>query len=79
MLDLNALMSELIKIRDAIDQVEAKGHANRSLLVFAYNNCNELLKQLGKILEEAQKKAEEESKKEEPSEVIDISEVKEEN
>jgi hypothetical protein len=58
MLNLNALMNEIVKIRDAIDQVEVKGNNNRSLIVYAYNNCNELLRQLGVVLEEIQKNAE---------------------
>ena len=55
MLNLNALMNEIVKIRDAVDQVEVKGNANRSLIAFAYNNCNELLRQLGIVLEDIQK------------------------
>lgn len=54
-LNLRVLMNELIKVREAIDQVEAKGHGNRSLLVFAFNTCNDVLKQLGKAYEEEQK------------------------
>lgn len=78
MINLNVLMSEIAKIRDAIDQVEAKGHANRSLLVFAYNNCNELLNQLGKILEEAQKQAEESQNSETTETPDNLIEFKEE-
>lgn len=58
MLNINELMSALVRIRDAIDKVEVKGQANRSLLVFAYEDCNQLLKQLGDILEKATQDAE---------------------
>lgn len=48
---MNVLINELVRARDAIDQVEVKGHTNRSLLVYAYNACNNVLKQLGKVYE----------------------------
>ncbi len=58
MLNINEIMSALVRIRDAIDKVEVKGQANRSLLVFAYEDCNQLLTQLGDILEKAKQDAE---------------------
>lgn len=54
-LNVSELMRAIIRIRDNIDKVEVKGHVNRELLVSSYNDCNELLKQLGIILDEIHK------------------------
>ena len=54
-LNISELMNAIIRIRDNIDKVEVKGHVNRSLLLFAYEDCNSLLKQLGNIYDELQK------------------------
>ena len=51
-LNVSELMRAIIRIRDNIDKVEVKGHVNRELLVFSYNDCNTLLRQLGTILDE---------------------------
>ena len=51
-LNVSELMRAIIRIRDNIDKVEVKGHANRELLVSSYNDCNTLLRQLGTILDE---------------------------
>ena len=68
-LNISELMRVLIRIRDNIDKVEVKGQENRSCLYHAYEDCNSLLRQLGRILDEIQKLQDEQIKKPELKEV----------
>lgn len=68
-LNISELMRVLIRIRDNIDKVEVKGQENRSCLYHAYEDCNSLLRQLGRILDEIQKLQDEQIQKPELKEV----------
>lgn len=68
-LNISELMRALIRIRDNIDKVEVKGQENRSCLYHAYEDCNSLLRQLGRILDEIQKLQDEQIQKPELKEV----------
>ena len=68
-LNISELMRVLIRIRDSIDKVEVKGQENRSCLYHAYEDCNALLRQLGKLLDEVQKLQDEQAQKPEVKEV----------
>ena len=68
-LNISELMRVLIRIRDSIDKVEVKGQENRSCLYHAYEDCNALLRQLGKLLDEVQKLQDEQAQKPELKEV----------
>lgn len=68
-LNLNELMRVLVRIRDNIDKVEVKGQENRSCLYHAYEDCNTVLRQLGKLMDEVQKLHDEQIQKPELKEV----------
>lgn len=40
---LQDVVNEILKIREAIDQVEVKGNQNRTLLSYAYGKCDGLI------------------------------------
>ncbi len=40
---LQDIVNEILKIREAIDQVEVKGNQNRTLLSYAYGKCDGLI------------------------------------
>ena len=40
---LQDIVNEILKIREAIDQVEVKGNQNRTLLSYAYGRCDGLI------------------------------------
>ena len=40
---LQDIINEIMKIREAIDQIEVKGHQNRTLLSYAYGKCDGLI------------------------------------
>ena len=40
---LQDIVNEIVKIREAIDQIEVKGQHNRSLLSYAYGKCDGLI------------------------------------
>jgi len=40
---LQDIVNEIMKIREAIDQVEVKGNQNRTLLSYAYGRCDGLI------------------------------------
>lgn len=40
---LQDIVNEILKIREAIDQVEVKGNQNRTLLSYAYGRCDVLI------------------------------------
>ena len=42
---------EIQKIREAIDSVEVKGVKNASLIVYAYDRCNDLIQTINEITE----------------------------
>lgn len=66
-IDISKLMSAIIQIRNASDHITTSGHENRELLSFIYNSCNDILNQLGKAMEDIQRKKEELERKEESS------------
>lgn len=68
-LNISELMRVLVRIRDNIDKVEVKGQENRSCLYHAYEDCNAVLRQLGRLLDEVQKFQDEQSQKPELKEV----------
>ena len=68
-LNISELMRVLVRIRDNIDKVEVKGQENRSCLYHAYEDCNMVLRQLGRLLDEVQKFQDEQSQKPELKEV----------
>ena len=68
-LNLNELMRVLVRIRDNIDKVEVKGQENRSCLYHAYEDCNTVLRQLGRLMDEVQKLHDEQTQKPELKEV----------
>lgn len=45
---------EVQKIREAIDNIEAKGARNASFIVFAYNKCNDIINAINQIIEKQQ-------------------------
>jgi len=66
-IDISKLMSAIVQIRNASDRITTSGHENRELLSFIYNGCNDILNQLGKAMEDIQRKKEELERKEESS------------
>ena len=60
MLNIQALIQELTRIRDEVDQIS--GRANVQHVVVAYDVCTGLIEQLQGILEAAQKEADSEEK-----------------
>ena len=56
MLNVEALMFELTRIRDMIDHLEVRGADNAKCLAQAFDNCNNLIGQLNGIMEEARKR-----------------------
>lgn len=45
---------EVQKIREAIDNIEAKGARNASFIVFSYNKCNDIINAINQIIEKQQ-------------------------
>lgn len=68
-LNISELMRVLIRIRDNIDKVEVKGQENRSCLYHAYEDCNTVIRQLGRLLDEVQKLHDEQAQQPELKEV----------
>lgn len=62
MLNIQALIHELTRIRDEVDQIS--GRSNVSHVVAAYDICTGLIEQLHGILEAAQMEEPDEEKKE---------------
>ncbi len=54
MLTLMDLGNEIMKIREAIDGVEVKGRHNASLLVYAYDKCNNLIASINEAAQQIQ-------------------------
>ena len=65
-IDIQKLMSVIVRIRNAADSITISGHENRELVNLIYNNCNELLKQLdfiaSKQIEEKEAKTDDSDK-----------------
>lgn len=40
---------EVQKVREAIDSIEVKGSKNASLLLYAYNKCNDIIKAINDV------------------------------
>lgn len=43
---LQDIVNEILKIREAIDQVEVRGNQNRTLLSYAYGKCDSLIQEI---------------------------------
>ncbi len=56
MLNVEALIYELTRIRDMIDHIEVRGAENAKYLVQAFDNCENLIGQLNGIMNEVRKK-----------------------
>lgn len=54
MLTLMDLGNEIMKIREAVDAVEVKGRQNASLLVYAYDKCNNLIASINEAVQQIQ-------------------------
>lgn len=74
MITLGDIITELVKIRNVIDDIEVKGKENASRLCYVYDKCDDLIKALNKAAEEIQN-----GSKEEPQENMTLTEVGEEN
>lgn len=40
---------EVQKVREAVDSIEVKGSKNASLLLYAYNKCNDIIKAINEV------------------------------
>ena len=74
MLNVEALIFELTRIRNMIDHLEVRGSENAKCLAQAYDNCNNLIDQLNGIMDEVRKKQSEQD--DESSERPKLEEVK---
>ena len=47
----------IIQIREAIDSIEVKGRKNASFIVYASNNCDDLIEEINEITRNAENAA----------------------
>ena len=77
MLNINELMNAIVRMRDAANGVETHGYENCTRISFVCETCNELLKQLGQIIEDVQKNGKlAESIPQPEAQVVELKEVK---
>lgn len=59
MLTLGDIANEILKIREAVDEVEVKGQENRSRLSYAYKTCENLIECINETAREIQNQVQE--------------------